>query len=97
VKITRINKIAGLGMALALVTGAAGISIAGEISTSKSQVAKVIELHAPNNASQSVTVWIPKAASRSARNNTAKPRAAKVLELHAPNNPTPSISIWTGE
>ena len=97
-KTTRTNYITLLGIALALFAGADGMVIAGQNSATKDQIAKVIELHAPNSSVQSVTIWMPKATlSITRKSNAAKHATAKLIDLHAPNNPTASITVWTGE
>ena len=89
-------------IAAALLVTSAAIVAAGEIPTAKGGAAKlipkVIELHAPNNATPSVTVWLPITPARNGGEiATAKGGAAKLIELHAPNNATPSVTIWTGK
>lgn len=100
-KTNRITAVARLTIAAALLLTSAGI-VAAETSTDKGGAAKlipkVIELHAPNNATPSVTVWIPSTPARnSGETATAKGGAAKLVELHAPNNATPSVTVWTGK
>lgn len=97
-KTKSINRIAGLAIAAALLAAGIGISAAGETAIAKGGASQLIQLHAPNNATPSATVWIPKKATRSGREiATAKGGATKLIYLHAPNNATPSVTIWTGK
>ena len=95
-KTTCANGVLGLALAIAIF-GAGRNVMAGVSSPSKSQAAKVIELHAPNNATQSVTVWIPKPAPATPL-RTAVPtlRGTQVIQLHAPNNATGTATVWLG-
>jgi hypothetical protein len=93
-KTTRLNKIALAAMSLSMFAGSAGIVIAGETS-SKGDVARVIQLHAPNNAAQTVTIWTSKTIPRRAgKIATARKGVPQVIELHAPNSPTQSVTVW---
>ena len=96
-KTNRITALSRLTIAAALLLTSAGI-VAAETSTGKGGASQLIQLHAPNNATASVTVWANKSATPS-RNEakTAKGGAARVIELHAPNNATPSVTVWTGK
>jgi hypothetical protein len=101
-KSNRITALARLTIATVLVVTSAGIVAAAETPTAKGGasklIPKVIELHAPNNATPSVTVWIPKKTTRSSGEiATAKRGATRLIYLHAPNNATPSVTIWTGK
>jgi len=94
-KTAQFNNIARLAIATALLVGTAGVVTAGETSTSKVEVAKVIDLHAPNNATQTVTIWKPRTASRSTNEIvTARNFTAKTIDLHAPNNAIQTVTIW---
>lgn len=89
-------------IAAAVLVTSAGIVAAGETSTAKGGasklIPKVIELHAPNNATPSVTVWIPSTPTRNVGEiATAKGGAARLIDLHAPNNATRSVTVWTGK
>lgn len=93
-----INALARLLAVTALFAAGVGMSAAGEISTAKGGATRLIYLHASNNATPSVTVWIPKKATRSSGEiATAKGGATRLIYLHAPNNATPSVTIWTGK
>lgn len=93
-KTTRLNKIALTAMSLAMFAGSAGIVIAGETS-SKGDVAQVIQLHAPNNATPTITIWTSKTAPRSTGTiASTRNGVPKVIELHAPNSPTQSVTLW---
>ena len=95
-KATRLNGVALTTMALAMLAGSAVIVIAGEAS-SKGEVARVIQLHAPNNAAQTVTIWTATTTPRrTATIATPRNGVAKVIQLHAPNSPTPSVTVWLG-
>lgn len=97
-KTTRFNTLARLTIATVLLGGGIGISAASEALMAKGGASQLIQLHAPNNATQSVTVWTPKTTSRiSADTATAKGGATKLIQLHAPNSATPSVTIWTGK
>lgn len=82
--------------AVTLAAGISGIAIAGPTTAAKDEVAKVIDLHAQNNATRSVTIWVPKSMAQVAE-KPATARRARVIDLHAPNNSTPSVTIWTPE
>lgn len=97
-KTNRITALARLTIATALLVTSAGIIVAAETSTAKGGAAQLIQLHAPNNATPSVTVWIPKKATRSSGEiATAKGGATRLIYLHAPNNATPSFTVWTSK
>ncbi len=101
-KTNRITALAQLTIATALLVTGAGIVAAGETATAKGGPAKlipkVIELHAPNNATASVTVWLPNPATRSSGEiATTKGGATRLIYLHAPNNAMPSVTVWTGK
>ncbi len=101
-KTNRIIVRSRLAIAAALLVTSAGLVAAGETPTAKDGasklIPKVIELHAPNNATPSVTVWIPSPPSRNVGENaTAKGGAAKLIYLHAPNSATPSVTVWVGK
>jgi hypothetical protein len=94
-KTTPLNKIALAAMSLAMFAGSAGLVIAGDTS-SKSDVAKVIQLHAPNNATQTVTIWTSKTIPRSVgASATARHGVPKVIRLPASNNSMQSVTVWT--
>lgn len=95
---TQLNStLARLTIAAAVLAASVGISAAGEIATAKGGATTLIYLHAPNNATPSVTVWIPKVKSQeSVKAATAKGGASKLTYLHAPNNATQSVTVWTG-
>jgi len=97
-KTNRITTLIGLAIATTLLATSTRILAAGEIPTAKGGATKLLQLHAPNNATPSVTVWVNKSATPS-RNEpkTAKGGAARLIELHAPNNATPSATVWTGK
>ena len=97
-KTNRITALARLTIATALLVTSAGIVAAAETSTAKGGASQLIQLHAPNNATASVTIWTGRSATPS-RNEakTAKGGAARLIELHAPNNATPSVAVWTGK
>jgi hypothetical protein len=95
IKTTPIAQLTRLTIATAVFAGSAGIVIAGETTTAKQAVAQVISLHAPNNATQTVTIWTPRAIPPSAGDTVAaRNSTAKVVELHAPNSITQSATIW---
>jgi len=89
------HRVTRAAVALALVCGAASLVIASD-STPAAPTAKVIYLHAPNNATASITVAAPKSTTPTAnKSQVATSRNhAKVIELHAPNSPTTSLSLW---
>lgn len=97
-KTNRITALARLTIGTALLITSTGIAAATETSTAKGGASQLIQLHAPNNATASVTVWAIKSATPS-RNEakTAKGGASRLIELHAPNNATPSVTVWTGK
>jgi hypothetical protein len=93
-----INALARLLAVTALFAASVGLITAGETATAKGGATQLIQLHAPNNATPSVTVWIPKKTTRSSGEiATAKGGATRLIYLHAPNNATPSVTIWTGK
>ena len=93
-KTTRLKKIAVAAMSLAMFAGSAGIVIAGETS-SKGDVAQVIQLHAPNNAVQTVTIWTSETTPRSTgKIATARNRVPKVIQLPASNSSMQSVTVW---
>lgn len=95
-KTTRLSKIALTAMSLAMFAGSAGIVIAGEAS-SKGDVAQVIQLPAPNNAAQTVTIWTSKTIPRSTgKIATARNGVPKVIQLPASNSSMQSVTVWTG-
>jgi hypothetical protein len=94
----RITMQTRLAIAAAMLITSAGWVAAGESPTAKGGAAQVIQLHAPNNATPSVTVWTAKPASPARRETqTAKGGAARLIYLHAPNNATPAVTVWTGK
>lgn len=97
-KTNLIRTCARLTIATALFAAGVGISAAGEVTTAKGAATKVISLHAPNNATPSVTIWLPKAETRRSRKiATVKGGATKLIYLPAPNNATQSVTVWTGK
>lgn len=95
-KTTPANKIARLAIATALIAGSAGMGFASQTTSAKAVVAQVIELHAPNNATQTVTIWTSKTPFRSAGGTTAaKNLAVRTINLPAPNNMTQTATVWT--
>lgn len=97
-KTNRITTLARLALATTFLATSAGFLLAGETSTAKGGASQLIQLHAPNNATPSVTVWTTKAATPSRPEaKTAKGGAARLVDLHAPNNATPSVTVWTGK
>jgi|EBPBio282013_DNA_FD.fasta_scaffold21804_3 hypothetical protein len=83
-------------VAAALLTATATVQ-AADFSV-KGGATRLVYLHAPNNATPSVTVWIPKKATRSSGEvATTKGSATRLVYLHAPNNATPSVTVWTGK
>jgi hypothetical protein len=97
-KTKSINRLAGLAIAAVLLAASVGLATAGETVTAKGGAARLIQLHAPNSATPSVTVWTPKKVTRSSGEiATAKGGATRLIYLHAPNNATPSVTIWTGK
>ena len=96
-KTNRITTLTRLVMATVFVVASAAL-VAGETPTAKGGATQLLQLHAPNNATASVTVWANKSATPS-RNEakTAKGGAARLVELHAPNNATPAVTVWTGK
>ena len=99
-KTNRITKQTRLAIAAALLITSAGWVAAGEGESpnAKGGAAQLIQLHAPNNATPSVTVWTAKPASPARHETqTAKGGAARSIYLHAPNNATPAVTVWTGK
>ena len=97
-KTNRITAVARLTIATALLLTSAGIVAAAETSTAKGGASQLIQLHAPNNAIPSVTVWLPNPATRNGGEiATVKGGATRLIQLHAPNNATPSITVWSGK
>ena len=99
-KTTPISKLTGvrLAIAVAVFAGTAGVLIADETTTTKDVVAEVISLRAPNTATQTVTIWKPRAVSRNApslSNARTRTTTATVIDLHAPNSATPSVTVQT--
>ncbi len=93
-----INALARVLSVTALFAAGVGMTTAGETATTKGGASQLIQLHAPNNATPSVTVWIPKKATRSSGEiATTKGGATRLIYLHAPNSATPSVTIWTGK
>ncbi len=79
-KSTRINKLARLAIATFAFAAGAGTVIAGQNSTSKEGVARVIQLPEPNNATQTVTIWIPETKSgKEADTAKTKERTSSLL------------------
>ena len=97
-KTNRITALARLTIATAVLAMSAGIVAAGESPTAKGGASQLLQLHSPNNATASVTVWANKSATPS-RNEakTAKGGEARLIELHAPNNATPLVTVWSGK
>ena len=97
-KTNRITVRCRLAIAASLLVTSTGLVAAGQAPTAKGGASQLIQLHAPNNATASVTVWTTKSATTSRLEaKTAKDGAARLIELHAPNNATPSVTIWTGK
>lgn len=96
-KTRRTNPISRVALAIALFAGTSGIGLAGGPLASQGLVPKVIDLHAPNNATVSVTIWVPR--NGIPRNGPAMERrtSTKVVDLHAPNNATPSATVWVNK
>jgi hypothetical protein len=84
---------------IALITVACSVSqlgVAGQLPTAKDLVPVVINLHASNNATSAVTIWIPKATSPSRKiSKTARQSTTKVISLPASNNGVRSITVRT--
>ncbi len=96
-KIKHVNKLVRLTIATAILSGSAGMVVASEATPTQHLVAKVIELHAPNNATQTVTVWLPAPVSRNAgETKTVRNDTAKVIELPASNCSIQSVTVWSG-
>ncbi len=92
-----LTTIAGLNMAASLLTTSTTLSIAtaAENPNDSVLVPKVLELHAPNSATPSVTIWVPSAAiPKAPKIPVAKTREPKEIRLHAPNGPTQSVTVW---
>lgn len=97
-KTKNINRLVRLTIAAALLAASVGLATAGETATAKGGASQLIQLHAPNNATPSVTVWLPNTATRKGGPiATAKGGATRLIYLHAPNNATPSVTVWTGK
>ena len=97
-KTASIAKLTHLTIGFAALAVSAGISVAKPASTEKGLVEHVVELHAPNNATQTATVWIPVTTARNVRTTASTSnRTEKVIELHVPNGTTQSITVWTGK
>lgn len=98
-KASPISQLARLMMAVIVLAGSTGIAAAGPASTDKALVAHVIELHAPNAATRTTTVWLPAPPSRKADETkaatTVKHGTVKVIELPASNSSIRSVTIWT--
>ena len=92
----RTNQIAWIALVMVLLAEASGTLIAGGPATPTNQVPTVIDLHAPNNATPAVTVWVPNPSSGTAKTCTAgTQRTARVIELPASNDASRSITVWT--
>jgi hypothetical protein len=96
-KKTRTKQIVRVVLALAIgsLTGVSEVAIAGGSAIPTNLVPKIVDLHAPNNATLAVTVWIPKASS--ATPNARKPGTqgtTRVIELPASNGGGRSITVW---
>ena len=97
-KTNQITALARLTIAIALLATSAEIAAAGETATANGGTSHSIQLHAPNNATASVTIWTANPATHSGcKAETVKGGAARLIELHAPNNATPSVTVWTGK
>jgi hypothetical protein len=97
-KRTHVLKIALITVAVAMVANVRDVGVAGQVSAAKDLVPVVINLHAPNNATSEVTVWIPKATSPSTKpSKITKKRAEKVISLPASNSGLRSVTVWTDE
>ncbi len=95
-KKTRISQIVRVALVMVLLAGVSGVVIAGGPPISTNQVPTVIDLHAPNNATPAVTVWITKPSSSTLRTRTAGTQpTARVIELPASNNASRSMTVWT--
>jgi hypothetical protein len=93
-RITLCRKKLGLAAAIFLM-GNLGLTEAAPAAATE---AKVIYLHAPNNATQTVTVWLPQKATQKTAATVPRPETQeKVIDLHAPNNPTQTTTIWIEE
>ncbi len=93
-KTIRSINLARLTIAITAFAGSAGIVIASGTTPDKGVVAKVIQLHAPNNTTQTVTIWTP-ISQNGGETTPVRNGSAKVIELHAPNGPTQSVTVWT--
>jgi hypothetical protein len=94
-KKTPTNQIARVALVMLLLAEVSGTVIAGGPAIPTNQVPTVIDLHAPNNATPVVTVWIPQPSSGTAKTCTAgTQRTARVIELPASNGGSRSITVW---
>lgn len=87
----------GPNIAALFLAASTSLSIAtvAENPSDKVLVPKVLELHAPNSATPSVTIWVPSAVTpKASMIPVAKARVAKEVRLHAPNGPTQSVTVW---
>jgi hypothetical protein len=96
-KKTRTNQIARVVLALAIgsLAGVSEVAVAGRSPIPTNLIPKIVDLHAPNNPTSAVTVWIPKASSTNA--NACRPvtlGTARVIELPASNGGGRSITVW---
>lgn len=97
-KMKHMTTIVRLAITAALLAAGIGMATAGETTTAKGGASKLIYLHAPNNATPSVTVWLPSTPTRNGGQiATAKGGAARLIQLHAPNSPTQSVTVRTGK
>lgn len=81
-----------------LFAGMVASSTGAETSPAKGGAAQLISLHAPNNATASVTIWTAKPSASVVRQvPTAKGGATQLIQLRAPNSPTPAVTVWTGK
>jgi hypothetical protein len=97
-KRTRIMKVALITAAVAIVANVRDVGVASQVSAAKDLVPVVINLHAPNSATSTVTVWIPKATPPTTKPSMiTKKRVEKVISLPASNGGLRSVTVWTDQ
>lgn len=95
-KATSVSKLARLTLATAALAVSGGIAIAAESATGLKLVPQVIELHAPNNSTPTVTIWMPERTTKHGADAAATKRdAIRVIQLPASNNSMSSVTVRT--
>ena len=97
-KIKRIPTPVPLIIGIGMFSGSAGMAGASETPAAPNLVAQTVELHAPNNATQTVTGWVPRTSHKIAHKTaTVRNGVAKVIELRAPNSSIQPVMAWISD